>query len=78
MKKQRTATLNWYHHFGTSNTMSLEIMYRGRYIRAITGHSSECPKMLNSGLTWLKNQGYTHWRMKTNMQGPRSVRKLEV
>ena len=76
--KQKTIVLEWYHIWGTKNSYALQMSYRGSTVYHAAGHKCENDKLLKSALIWAKGQGYTHWRMKTNMQGPRNIRKLEI
>ena len=77
--KQKTIVLRWYHIWGTHANYTLELRYGRKVLHHIPGHSAESERLFRNALTWAKNQGYTHWRMYSEMKHtPLNVRKLEV
>ena len=76
--KQKTIAMEWYHIWGTHANYALRLSYGREVLRDIPCHSTESYKIFRNALAWAKGQGYTHWRMKSPMNAPRNVRKLEV
>ena len=55
----KTATINVYHVFGTRNTVSGRVMYRGRVIWAVT--ANETPNTILKQCTeWALSNRFTH------------------
>jgi hypothetical protein len=55
----KTATINVYHVFGTRNTVSGQVMYRGRVLWCVT--ANETPNAILKLCTeWAKSNGFTH------------------
>jgi len=58
----KTATVDSYHLFGTNSGRGVRLMYRGRVLMHLTGHSSENPRMLGACLKRAHADGFTHTR----------------
>lgn len=55
----KTATINVYHVFGTRNTVSGRVMYRGRELWSVM--ENETPNAIAAKcVTWAKANGFTH------------------
>ena len=59
----KTVRLVEHHMFGTANSMSVNLMYRGRVIKYFTGYEGEHADLRKKALRWARNQGFTHYQL---------------
>lgn len=55
----RTAKLEIYKVWGTSNTIGVRLLHRGRALVDFMGHNAEKAELVNKARTWATNQGFT-------------------
>jgi ATP-dependent protease HslVU (ClpYQ) peptidase subunit len=55
----KTAKLEIYHVWGTSNTIGVRLLYRGKTLVDFAGHNAEKETLIAKAHTWATNQGYT-------------------
>jgi len=62
----RTATIDRYHAFGTRGAYFIGVMHRGIYLAHL---DDDYPALW----TWLRNQGFTHWRNRNVKGRPHAI-----
>ena len=55
----KTAKLEIYHVWGTPNTVGVRLLYRGKTLIDLAGHSAEKETLIAKARTWATNQGFT-------------------
>ena len=55
----KTAKLEIYHVWGTPNTVGVRLLYRGKTLIDLAGHSAEKEALIAKARTWATNQGFT-------------------
>jgi hypothetical protein len=53
------AKIEIYHVWGTSNTIGVRLLYRGKTLIDLSGHSAEQEALIAKARTWATNQGFT-------------------
>lgn len=59
MNTNKAAKLEIYHVWGTANTIGVRLLYRGKTLIDLAGHSAEKETLINKARTWATNQGFT-------------------
>ena len=54
----KTAILSVYTLYGTTNSVSVDVMYRKRVLYSFAGHKAETGELLQKAIQWAMNQGY--------------------
>lgn len=54
----KTAKLEIYNVWGTSNSIGVNLLYRGKLLFYFMGHSSEKETLIAKARTWATNQGF--------------------
>lgn len=61
----KTAILSVYTPYGTTNSVSVDVMYRKRVLYSFAGHKTETGELIQKAINVATNQGYqstkTEW-----------------
>lgn len=58
----KTATIVSYHVFGTKNTKSCDVCYKGKRLHNITANDYESA-LVKQAVIWSKANGFTHFKI---------------